>query len=326
MTLPDRMTNHLNYEIDLRNIWEYEREVFIPNDKSILDQDDLVAEIRQLIIDAVPSRAIYKTSENESKFDEDYKNFEDCRPSFVNEYKLPYFFHHDVYYSYTEKLIIKREIHNYDYWFALKLRQYDWDLFKIDKFLTFQLVRYYTNNKSTFTDFLDLLLLKYNDKQMISERVIKTVQIWIAKNSIAKKDEKSDLEINSPDSFTLIKFQFNKNYFKENSYHIIEIIEELKTAGFIYQNCNPDHFIAILSGKKIDKNNRVNWKKNVKSLNCFINLLMDFQKVEQFITGKWYTASKCFLVKGKEMAPHKLAKPGGAVIKIVELENIVNKI
>lgn len=320
------MVNHRYYEIDLSDIWEYEREAFFIHEYSNDYAEGLQAQIRKLIIDTDPQRGLTKGQLNDYTFNKNYKQFQSTDGLIEKEFRLNFFFIGDTYYCYGNKLIIKKSNSNYSYWFALKLRQYESNLFEIDNFLTFQLERYYTNNKSNFTKFLSLLLLQYKDGQLISDKVIQTVQNWIVDFSKGKTDPSTNLELSSPNSFTLLKFQTNPNYLKENTHHFIDILKELKDADFIDKKCNLDHFVAIFSGNIINKTHRVNWTAAIKQLYFFVKLLIDMQKVQKLKIGKWHTTVKCFVVNGEEITSDQVGRPDGKTPLDERLRSIVEKI
>ncbi|HRH02967.1 MAG TPA: hypothetical protein PLN13_11770 [Bacteroidia bacterium] len=317
------LPHHYNYDIDLRDIWEYEREVFFSNANSSVEAaEELLAEIRKLIIEADPPRGKKKGQLPEYTFTKNYDQYLNKSNSFSDEFRLNYFFIGDTFYSFMDRLIIEKGIKGFDFWFALKLRHYEFHLFDIDKFLFYQLEKNYANKKSSLIDFLKLLLLQYGENHIFSAKVFQAIQNWIV--SAGSKSEKSN--ISSPPSFKLIQIQLNNNYLRENRLHLIGILKELKDARFIDKNCNPDHFIAILSGKEIEKAGRVNWTASFKLLNCFVNLLIDLQKVQEITIGKWHTAMKCFIKNGKEINEGQVKKPGDRAFIDQRLQQIVEKI
>jgi hypothetical protein len=83
---------------------------------------------------------------------------------------LNYFFSRDDLYEYNHDILISKEDKDFDYWFALKLRQYDLALKYLNEFLKHHLENTFSEQTSSFQDFLELLLLQYQDT-LLSERV-----------------------------------------------------------------------------------------------------------------------------------------------------------
>ncbi|MBL0049731.1 MAG: hypothetical protein IPP32_16735 [Bacteroidetes bacterium] len=325
MTIPDEMVNHHYYEIDLRDIWQYEREAFFKQEISYEYADYLQSKIRKLIIDEDPKRGHKKGQPNEYTYSKYYKRFYEKKGLIEKEFMLDFFFDHETLYSYDKTLIINRKTSNYDYWFTLKLRQYDSNLLEIDNFLNYQIKSCFDNNYASFSRFLKLLVRQNSQDKHISSEVIFTVEEWILINS--KKEESPINVLNSNpdvtekkrierksnknfirsarkfDSFELIEFKKNTDYFTKNASNISEIISQLKKNKFIYDEPYWDRFVKIFSGEKIVPSERINWKASFQELNLFVSLLeYDLKKIEPLKNEIWVTTLKCFTKDGADIS------------------------
>ena len=116
-------------------------------------------------------------------------------------------------------------------------------------------------------------------------------------------------------------------YFHEKkALHLTKIIEELRNE-FVHETTKIQQLKDILSGIKIDPNNRINWIGSFKELNMFVSILnYDLNKIEPIKNGIWEIACFCFTKNGKEISVSQLSKANGNEIKRSKLFSILEKL
>ena len=207
--------NYNYFDIDIADIWQYEQNLFLSDRSS----DDLAKKIinkaEEVIIkegeesftvdlDDAESRAYYERNLNE---------YRESSKSLKGRYNTDFFFNKQVCYQYDQHIMVSQGSPDFDFWFALKLRQYDSKLIEIKHFLEFHLDDKFDNDSSKFIDFLKLLIKQYQDI-IFDNKITQTVDAWIIKKNALNRKLKGKYS-----SLRLKELSSNPNYFQKNSHN-----------------------------------------------------------------------------------------------------------
>ncbi|MBV7270567.1 hypothetical protein [Winogradskyella luteola] len=318
-------TNHNYYDIEIADIWQYEQNEFL-SDKSL---DDLAKKIinktEEVIIkegeesftvdlDDGKSRAYYERNLNE---------YRESSNTLKGRYNNNFFFNNQVCYQYDQSIIVTQESPDFDFWFALKLRQYDSKLTEVKNFLEYQLERAFNKDLVRFIDFLKLEMKQFSDT-IFDDRITESIGGWIKdKNSLNRKLK------GKYSSLRLRELNTNPDYLKKNSHVLNDVLKQLKANNFIHEDTLFTNFNRIFEGNIIPKSKRIVWTGKNKELHWFMNYLVkDTKKVELHKNDIWLVANKCFVDKeGKEFGIDPLRKANGDNMEQKKLlESILAKI
>jgi hypothetical protein len=122
-----------------------------------------------------------------------------------------------------------------------------------------------------------------------------------------------------------LAFKIDSKYFIKNSNYILEAFKLLKGGGFISLDTDYEHFKAILQGKTIKYENRIDWTGKYIDLNIFVLLLLK-NKISPIKTNKWETTTNCFIKESQPIPSIKIRKAKGKKDNEDKLIAIVNLI
>jgi hypothetical protein len=153
--------NFKYYEIDLADIWIYEREEFIAgNTEKRKAQRNL--DLVQMYVAKYANPCFGEEMIRHSR-DYYFKNLDEYINADLNKrYFLESFFQNNNCYEYRQSILLPKEESDFNYFFALKLRQYKDNLFEVENFLKYQSSKdEYKQNLSKFRTFIETLILQY---------------------------------------------------------------------------------------------------------------------------------------------------------------------
>ena len=194
------MEPNYNYcEIDTSDIWEHERTLFLEGKSSEEIARKVVNDIQLLI--AEQAKPVFGL-EDYDKGDEQFKTyfqrkinqFNEAINNLENLYRIEYFFFKDGCYQYDYNIIIARSDKDFEFWFGLKLRQYESKISSIPNFLNYQLNRSFDDDLDAFCIFLKLNMRQYKG-ELFTDKVIDTINEWkatITKNEKVEEPERQD--------------------------------------------------------------------------------------------------------------------------------------
>lgn len=203
-----------------------------------------------------------------------------------------------------QNYLITQESEDFDYWFALKLRQYQMRLKDISKFLTYHLSNSFDNNKQVYHDFLKMILLQY-EKIFFNKRVSKMVKKYFRTVLYLLKGKHHNKTSRKPktsyNTLLLKSYQNDDSFFKKNIVAIMDIWSALKKEGFINKETSFENFKNIFKEQPIEKENRIIWTGTNKELQWFVKYLVyESEKVADLDKDIWLVTIKCFLKSGGE--------------------------
>jgi hypothetical protein len=332
-----------NFEINTLDIWPYESNQFL-NEKRTSEQIKRIkTDLEFLIVNTRREQILNKKPKTIFPFvtAEDYDNGTNKQwGRYINEIfaavtlfdriKLGYFNvidsnGVDSMFSYHQDIMIDTINNEFDYWFALKLSQYETGIKYVFKFLDFQQQEVFKSDVSSFCEFLEDVILQFKD-DFLDEKVCQKTEKWIElqKSKITIKHDSmtsketimSELKVKQFNggyrTFLLKKVETNVVYFKleTNKNALIELWNDLTHEGFIEKQ-TIEKFTSIFLNVPIKKENRIVWSKSIKSLIEFVKALINSKNiVELGGVDHWLITMECFVMKkSKDIKFNSLEKP-----------------
>ncbi|TGV04816.1 hypothetical protein [Flavivirga rizhaonensis] len=327
--------NYDYYKIDIADIWKFEQFSFLKGKSSEKYARELFQRIEDLII---IKGEPFLTTEDYDNRDDEYrrifnsyiKDFRETIGDFKSRYSLSYFFTNDYCFHYGRSIIIDRSCDGFDFWFILKLKQYDSKLSEIKKFLDFQLETNFTNEVSEFVNFLKISIRQYQD-EFHEKRVVETVNDYIDSRDDKKLSSNKNKRKISGNIYSLYLriLKTDPKFFRKpdtiKSYY--EAFNKLKKEKFISGNTSLDNFKEIFRSKEISKNKRIVWIGTNKELQWFMKYLVrDSKKVVDLKKDIWLVTIRCFVKsENKEFTVEQLRDAKGkATHRKLLLESILS--
>jgi hypothetical protein len=265
--------NYHYFNIDLADIWVYEREKFLAGATEIHFAQKIIDLARQIIVkNAEPSfgdemreiDAVYY-----SKNAVDYHNA-DLRM----RYALNYFFHKNDCYEYVQSIIIPPNDDNYSFFFALKLSQYVLKLDLVGTFLQIHLLNAFSNDFISYEKFLKRLVHQFPD--FISVGLKEEIKYYIAnfspneteaKVNVPELKEQNETKIRNKDllpTTNLIDYQERIKIWN-GTLDQLEIVYDFLNGNLI-ENISKEEFTNHFTGQPFK--DKINW---IVELNAFID-------------------------------------------------------
>lgn len=324
--------NFTYFEINTCDIWDYERSMFLSGKSSEELAHKLIHDIRVLIEPNVEPVYNSELETNEEYFQKKVDRYLNVATNLEEMYALDYFIGYDGIYQYDYDIIIDKDHQDFEYWFNLKLRQYEDKILMIDEFLSFQLDKIFESKLDDYVKFLKMSIRQY-EGDFYTSKVSDTLKDWIEtrSNQIEEPKVKSKPSIRSNkgerkmqedfNSFLLKAFVENPKYFIINANEQLEILVQLKKNGFIDSVTTPSQFQSIFQNKSISTKKQIIWQGSVKELQWFVKYLVyDSKKVVDLKNDIWLVTAKCFSHKnGTEYSDTQLRNASGKRIQRKEL-------
>ena len=324
------------YFINTADIWENEKSIVFSEYCNETIAINLLANLRGII--ELKGQCNF-SQERFEKGDDSFKNyysnemklFLESQFDFKELFRIEFFFDSKGNcFSYHIPVYVTKKDSNFDYWFALFLRQFDKNIIEIDNFLNFQLRTNFEENISKFVRFLTLCLRQYGE--LIHSKVISTAQEWIENNTqhiklqVRRNNKGVESNYIPKRSFKLKGVQDFNSYFEKKVMELPEIMKDLKKE-FVHDSTKIQQLKDILSGIEIEPKNRINWIGSFKELNMFVSILnYDLNKIESLKNGIWEIACFCFTKNGKEISVNQLSHANGKETKRLTLFSILEKL
>ena len=165
------------YEIDISDIWQYEREQFLEGLSSRVHAQKLLDLAQHYIIkksEPLWGISMYDkgTDAEKAYYSRHVNEYSECYGNLEKLYLIDYFFHINGCFDYDHEVIVEYEDEAFPFLFVLKLRQYKENLYELENFLEFQLKESFNYNDDKYKDFLSIVLM---DQQGFLNDNIKTL-------------------------------------------------------------------------------------------------------------------------------------------------------
>ena len=243
-------------KIDIADIWACEQSYLFSNDYDLNFAAELLSKLQLLIPKhAPPIFGIEMCTAENSYHTRQLETYINKLSSIKSQFEIDYFFSQNNCFSYYSNIIIKRKDDDYDFWFTLKLRQYDGKLSYISKFLKYQLTNNFNKNFSTFSAHIKLCLRQY--PELLTSRVIDTTNEWIddVKNEPIKEKRKKKV---------IVAGEFEKT--NEQKIEIAVDENDLEKQNLLVNNIVENNIVL----EKPESNRTMQPKKFIPSVTKFI--------------------------------------------------------
>ena len=315
--------DHLDhFDIELSDIWRYELELIYQELKITKREKYTRDEYEHLfhLYENTCSICIqYGTSYLTKKPNDGvYLNFQNIyknKKKLKDKIELGFFDFKGALYYLNQKVLIPNNDDSYDYWFALKLSQFDATLKYIDNFLEYHLKETFKNNLLEYANFLTLMIRQYKDL-LLTKKVALTALEYVnflseelETNVSNHKDEKiktttsknkNKNRSNISNSYTLIGSKSDPLFFNRNNPKFLDIFHKLLESEYIHTNTSYTQFKKVFSREVILPENRIHWIAKQVDLKAFIVTLCDQHKIEKPYSGIWKLTAACFIDKNKQ--------------------------
>ena len=180
-------------EINSLDIWEFERDLFFSDNGSIKRVENVESKLIDLIIrchdrqikdknnqkiESITDLKKLDSGDHSSGYYERYvRNWRTGLGDKRERIAISIFQMQDAFYSLYQNIDVELSEETFDYWFTLKLSQFDFGVKHIADFLDYQLKTTFNSDVKKFHEFLDLLLLQYSN-DILSDRVREVLGKW----------------------------------------------------------------------------------------------------------------------------------------------------
>jgi hypothetical protein len=315
------------YAINIIDIWPYERSLFF-NEKTTEERVLLVEKKTiKVIIDAAnlqqhvegkspvePFTDLkrYDSGEHDGYWIQRLQRWDRASGNSYERIALDFFLHQDAFYSFTQDIEIDLTNEDFDFWFSLKLRQYDVNIKHLSKFLDFQLNSTFKDDIPKMREFLKLLLIQYED-EILPPKVVRILNDWT--NNLkenpdiqvhAELKNESIIEVHKTFYLDIVRDQ-PRILVSNNAF--FEALALLKKNILISENTNFEQFRRIFQSKALEENELIQWEGSLIELKWFVQQICR-KGICSHINGieKWYVAMHCFMIKNNDKQWVKIDK------------------
>ncbi|WP_369993079.1 hypothetical protein [Winogradskyella sp.] len=323
--------NYNYYHIDIADIWQFERLLFLKDKSSFELSQKIIDKAEALIIeDGEASFGInYRDSQDKNEreyYNRNQKQYAEACNTLKGRFQIEFFFNKGSCFQFDKTILVNRDNIDFDFWFALKLRQYDTKITKINDFLEYQLEKSFLRNSKNFSDFMELIIRQYQ-MEFLNDKIVDTVKEWIVPHGSKKQfsNKGNRKKFTNLKSFRLKEISTNPNVLKigENRTRLKVVFENLKSNDFISKENAFDNFISIFDKGEVKKKKRIIWSGSNVELQWFVKYLVyESQIVEDPKNDIWLVTIHCFVgedqkeytipqlrdAKGKKLERQKLLK------------------
>ena len=313
----------LNRDIETLDIWSIERDLFLnglSSEKRIeFVEDKLIGLILskkadqerrgdRVKIEPFTDLERYDSGEHKGYYDRYERQWREAQ-STKERIALNIFQVRNAFYSLDENFRIEFD-EDFDFWFALKVSQYDFGLKHVDSFLTYQLENTFKGDKKVFIRFLKTLVLQYQG-EYFTPRLLVVVNEWIDLNDISspkgstllESQDDSNTEKFVPHSFMLDIIRQQPNMLNDLENHatleLLEGFKYLQKKQFLFGDVKWNEFKELFNYQKQQLETKIKWKGSLIELKWFIQEICRPGLCSSLVRGldKWKVGKKCFLIK-----------------------------
>lgn len=316
------------FDINIIDIWPYERSLFF-NEKTSSERIQLVEKrtIKVIIDEANLQHHLkgkprvepftdikrYDSGEHQEYWVQRLQRWNSAFANVHERIALDYFLEGDAFYSFTQDIQIDSSREDFDFWFSLKLVQYQENVKYLSSFLDFHLSSTFNNDNLKMRSFLQLLLYQY-EHEILPSKVVILLKNWAnnLKEKIDRlvqreaKDENKDS--NTHKTFYLDIVRDQPKILKSNN-EFIEALALLKKNKLINKNTNLEQFRLIFQSKALEENELIQWEGSLIELKWLIQQICR-EGICSHINGieKWQVALHCFMIKNNDKQWVKIEK------------------
>jgi hypothetical protein len=174
--------NYNYYKLDVADIWQYERLLFLSDKNSIELAKNIIDKVEAIIIkDGIPvfGKDYFNSADEKIQgyYERNKRDYAEASKTLKDRFRIDFFFNKYSCFQYDQTIIINNDNVDFDFWFALKLRQYVCKISELKNFLNFQLDTNFNNEIDEFINFLKLSIRQYQS-ELLDKKVVDTVSDW----------------------------------------------------------------------------------------------------------------------------------------------------
>jgi hypothetical protein len=300
------------YNINIIDIWPYERGLFF-NEKSTEERILLIEKktIKLIIensnlqentskVKPFTDLSRYDSGEHEGYWMQHLYQWDRAFNNVQERIALNYFLHQDGFYSFIQNIEIDLTNEDFDFWFSLKLAQYNENVKCLSRFLDFQLTSTFDDDIAKISGFLNLLLCQH-EHEMLPTKVVKSIKDWLNETTDGNfnNEAKNELKVEIHKTYYLDIVRDQPSILLSNN-EFLEALGLLKKKKLINQDTNLEQFRQIFQSKGLEENNFIQWTGSLIELKwliqeiCAVGVCSHIKGIE-----KWQVAQHCFVIKDK---------------------------
>ena len=325
-------------EINIFDIWQYERQCFLSSKTDQEHMQKLTSKIQNKIYSHYENKKLISVSKSNkivepftSRVLEESGGDKDNFNRYINEWNkrvteglsvlvaLDYFLINDCFFEYNYDIIVDAKEEDFNYWFCLKLRQYQSNPEKLYEFLKYQFKLNFNEELKKFNVFLNFIFIQ-GEQVFFSKKFVNTIEDWL-------KELRTNNQKETPKTYYLDIVRNQPNILNSNSF-FQELFFELKKNKYVSDDTKYDQFLLIFKNNQLKQEEKIKWTGSMKQLKIFIESFCK-KNVCSLIDGidKWKVATYCFQRKLKgnwvDITEYtKISESSGSMESTIEIEKI----
>ena len=298
-------------EINIFDIWQYERQCFLSSKTDQEHLQKLTSKIQNKIYShfenkkpisvSKPNKIVEPFTRREiQESGEDKDNFS----RYINEWNqrvdeglrvlvsLDYFLIKNCFFEYNYDIIVDAKEEDFNYWFCLKLRQYQSNPEKLYEFLKYQFKLNFNEEIKRFKAFLNFIFIQ-GEQVFFSKKFVNIIEDWL-------KELRTNNQKETPKTYYLDIVRNQPNILNSNSF-FQKLFFDLKKNKYVSDDTKYDQFLLIFKNNQLKQEEKIKWTGTMKQLKKFIESFCK-EDVCSLIHGveKWKVATYCFQRKLKD--------------------------
>jgi hypothetical protein len=291
-------------EINIFDIWQYERQCFLSSKTDQEHMQKLTTKIQNKIYsyyetkkpisESQPNKIVEPVSRKEGdKYFTKNKNEWNNRVSkgLKELIYLDYFLFKNAFFEYNYDIVIDIKDEDFNYWFCLKLRQYQSNIVKLYDFLNYQFKLNFNEEIKKLKVFLNFIFIQ-EEQVLFNQKFVSIVEDWL-------KDLRTNNHKEAPKTYYLDIVRDQPNILKRND-TLRDVFYSLKRNRYLLEGTKYDQFILIFKNNQLKQEEKLKWTGSMKQLKIFIEFFLK-KNVCSLVNGidKWKVATFCFQRKVK---------------------------
>lgn len=320
------------YVVNTMDVWEFERELFFSDQGSIKRVESVESKLIDFIvrchdrhirdsnnqkIDSITDLKKLDSRTHSSGYFERYvRNWNTALKDTRERIALSIFPLQDGYFNLYQNIDVVPKEETFDFWFTLKLSQYDYALKYLEGFLNFQLGQNFKSKIQHFDKFLNTIVLQY-EGEYLSPRLVLLINNWLVESQYKVEKEieektllpSESLETNEDGELIHKTFLLDivnnqpsiiNNAKNKSTIELMEGFTKLKNDKLLFGDVKWNEFKLIFQMEGLK--DKIKWDGTLVELKWLIQEICKPGLCSHLENGleKWKVAQECFLVKGKE--------------------------
>jgi hypothetical protein len=232
---------------------------------------------------------------------------------------LDYFLIKDCFFEYNYDIIVDLEDEDFNYWFCLKLLQYQSNPDKLYDFLEYQFKLNFNEEIKKIKAFLNFIFIQ-DEQVFFSQKFLNIVEDWL-------KDLRTKNHKEAPKTYYLDIVRNQPNILTSNP-TFRDIFFSLKQKKYLSEDTKYDQFLLVFKNNQLKQEEKIKWTGSMKQLKTFIESFCK-KDICSLIEGieKWKVATYCFQRKFKgnwvDITEYKIiSESSGCIESTIEIEKI----